>query len=96
MLCIFLPSSCMTTSQSFTSKTPNSNATYSKLKGIKIEDVDKNDDKVIDKKELEAYQHRNSPDSTTPLYVILFICGFTSLMCLLPKTCSFIKKKIKK
>ena len=96
MLCIFLPSSCMTTSQSFTPKTSNSRAAHSKLNNIKIEDVDKNNDKVIDKEELEAYQHRNSPDSSTPLYVILLICGLTSLVCLLPKTYSFVKKKIKK
>ena len=92
IFCIFFPIGCVTTPH-----TPSSNIkTFSNLKHVELEDIDKNDDKVIDKDELEAYQHCNSPDSSTPLYVILFICGFTSLMCLLPKTCSFIKKKIKK
>jgi len=98
LLCflVLLFISCVSSSQNTAKNTPNNSRTFTKINNVKFKDIDKNNDKIINKEELEAYQDCNNPDSATPLYVILFVCGFTSLMCLLPKTCSFIKKKIKK
>ena len=71
-------------------------STFSQLKGLTVKDLDKNKDNFIDSNELKSYQECASTDSSTPLYVILTIFGFTGLICILPKSCSYIKKKIKK
>ena len=87
---LLLLSGCFSVSKIDNKSTP------SQLKSITVKDLDKNKDNVIDSNELKAYQECSSPDSSTPLYVMLIICGFTGLMCILPKCGSYIKNKIKK
>jgi hypothetical protein len=77
------------------SPSPNPKS-FSQIKSINIEDVDTNKDNVIDKEELIAFQETHTPDSSNPLYVVLFISIFTFVMCLIPGSCSFVKNKIKK
>ena len=90
ILCLLFLSGCV-------SVPPIDNkSTFSQFKKIDIKSLDKNNDNVIDKQELESYQECNTPDSSTPLYVTLSICILTILACFLPKGAAFVKNKIKK
>lgn len=97
-LLIFLPCGCISSIANKIKKPspPPNNRSFTQIKNVDIKDIDTNKDNVIDKDELKAFQDNNTPDSTSPLYVIILISLFTFVMCILPKSCSLIKKKLKK
>jgi hypothetical protein len=96
LLLFLLFGGCLPSISTRVNSPPPNPKSFSHIKSVSIEDVDTNKDNVIDEKELIAFQESRTTDSSSPLYVVLFIFILTLFLCFVPKLCSLINKKIKK